>query len=252
MKRAFLMSLAVGAVMGCSSPPKESAETSTNAILGGKEDPNDPSVVAIYAKVPGADKGGLCTGEVVSPTVVLTAAHCTLEDEIGEGAVWHVIPGPGIKDVPEDQWLEVEKVDHDPAFDINNVTAGHDVGVIVLKKPTDIKPLKVNRKPLDAAQVGQNVRLVGYGLDDGINQTGAGIKREVEVPIDGLDKNLIETGTFMQGSCNGDSGGPAFLNIDGEETIVGVTSYGFAYCLYHGYYTDVGAYGDFLDQYLPK
>ena len=250
MKRAWLGLLALGLIGCAGNSGTENSGQSSDEIIGGQIDTADPSVVAVYAAVPGAQKGGLCTGEVVAPTVVLTAAHCTLADEIGKGAVWHVIPGGSIKDVPKDQWLEVSKVDHDPAFSMQNPAAGHDIGVIVLKSPTRLTPFPVNTTPLTASLVGQQVRLVGYGLDNPFQQTGAGIKRQVTVPIDNIDDKVIETGRFLQGSCNGDSGGPAFMTINGRETIVGVTSYGLPYCLYHGYYTRVDLYSDWLRQYI--
>jgi hypothetical protein len=48
------------AAMGCSGSVGGDAKvdhtaTQQSPIIGGEDDPNDPSVVAVYAKVPGAD-----------------------------------------------------------------------------------------------------------------------------------------------------------------------------------------------------
>ncbi|WP_394842407.1 trypsin-like serine protease [Pendulispora brunnea] len=250
MKQAWLWAVALLAA-GCSAEARNEAptdESTDQKIIGGVDDPNDPAVVAVYARVPGATKGALCTGEIISPTVVLTAAHCITE--VDPGSVHHVIPGFKFKEVPESQWLAVKETHADPQFDAQNLPNGHDIGVLILQEPTTIAPLPFVRTPLPDSVVGQSVRLVGYGLNDGFGQTGAGIKREVTVPINSMDDKTLETGTFSKKSCNGDSGGPAFLKIDGKETIVGVTSYGIIYCLGYGYYTRVDKYTAFIDQYL--
>ncbi len=48
----------------------------------------------------------------------------------------------------------------------------------ILAEPiTDIAPIPWHRSPLTSSFTGQDARLVGYGLNDGFNQTGAGTKR---------------------------------------------------------------------------
>ena len=71
---------ALALVVGCGGSPLERVGSGSSAIVGGEEDPGDPAVVAIYA----ASSAGsaLCTGEVIAPRVVLTAAHC-IPDRLG-------------------------------------------------------------------------------------------------------------------------------------------------------------------------
>ena len=63
---------------------------------------------------------------------------------------------------------------------------------------------------------------------------------------------LIGVGDSRHGTCNGDSGGPAFMRIDGVETIVGVTSYGNADCSDGGFDARVDSDLAFIDTYLPR
>ena len=58
--------------------------------------------------------------------------------------------------------------------------------------------------------------------------------------------------TAATGTCNGDSGGPALMKIDGVETIVGVTSYGNADCSDGGFDARVDSDLAFIDTYLPR
>src|SRR5437764_96629 len=103
-----------------------------------------------------------------------------------------------------------------------------------------------------SASTGKPLRVVGYGLDDGVQQTGAGVKRQVLTKLRSIASMLIGVGDTRHGTCNGDSGGPAFMKIDGIETIVGVTSYGNADCSDGGFDARVDTDLAFIDAYLPS
>src|ERR1041385_802699 len=93
-------------------------------IIGGVTDNGDPSVVAIFAHQPGATSGSLCTGSVISPTAVLTAAHCVDPAVVGAGNQFDVYTGTIFgQSAP----LAVASTTFDPAFDVNNLTNGHDI-----------------------------------------------------------------------------------------------------------------------------
>src|SRR3954447_21963744 len=84
--------------IGCgqASAPASAVMEEADPIVGGSADTDDPSVVAVYGQQPGATSGFLCTGSVIAPTVVLTAAHCVLELETGSGATFTVITSPDV------------------------------------------------------------------------------------------------------------------------------------------------------------
>ena len=222
-------------------------------IIGGHIDYGDPSVVAIFAHQPGASQGSLCTGSVISPTAVLTAAHCVDPAVAGSGNVFEVYPGTNLGDsVP----LAVESTVFDPAFDIENLTAGHDVAIVKLAMPTDLDPIPYG--PL--AWVGGRVRIVGYGMDTHLTNipgipSGVGTKRTANAKLNDANDLLLSIGNTNRQTCHGDSGGPALQWIDGEEVIVGVTSFGTdvppnVVCIYGGVDTRLDNYLDFIDANL--
>src|SRR5262249_1143305 len=149
-------------------------------IIGGVTDSGDPSVVAIFAHQPGATSGAVCTGSVISPTTVLTAAHCVHPAVAGAGNQFDVYTGtvPG-QSAP----LAVAPTPFDPAFDPNNPENGHDVGIVKLAAPTALAPLAVNRS---APSTGA-VRLVGFGMNTHLNvaqlPTGVGTKRQATTQL---------------------------------------------------------------------
>jgi V8-like Glu-specific endopeptidase len=239
-------------VAGCGQPaePPSVVMESNDPIVGGSLDDGDPSVVALYAQQLGAQTGYLCTASVISPTVLLTAAHCVSPTETGADARFVVLTSANVNRRGGGQQLAVREVHANPLWSADHLEAGHDQGIVILAQPTTLKPLPFNRDPLPAADVGSKLRIVGYGLDDGSLQTGAGVKRQALTSLRAISAKLLRVGDSRHGTCNGDSGGPAFMDVDGVETIVGTTSYGNATCTDGGYDARVDVDLDFIDQYL--
>src|SRR5678809_1164168 len=71
MKFSSLAALLLAGCIGSSVGSKQSA------IVGGTTDSGDPAVVLVIIGDPNGGYIYMCTGEVISPHVVLTAGHCT-------------------------------------------------------------------------------------------------------------------------------------------------------------------------------
>lgn len=249
---ALLLTFAFSFACGCGGEVVDPNGDDSSAIIGGRADSGDPSVVALFAHQPGANRGSLCTATVISPTKLLTAAHCCAPSAIGAGNVFDAYAGPRFDNTA--RWLPVARCDYDPQFDINNLSAGHDIAVATLRNATTLAPIPYNPYALGASAVGAQLRLVGYG-DNAHNTAGAGIKRQLVTTIDNVYDGFLHIGGSNQQTCHGDSGGPAFGIINGVEMIVGITSFGYDrsrndVCYGGGYDTRVDRYTRFIQAHL--
>jgi len=223
-------------VLACGSQGEPGSMASTSAdIVGGSETSALPAVgMLVYDGQPH------CTGTLIGPRTVLTAGHCTSGFSASR---MKFLLGPDVS-VPE-KVLGVAAVRPHPNYDGDAVT--NDIGYVALSGDAPIAPLGVNPLAMDASWVGKSLLFVGYGNNDGYAGTGAGIKRAVIMPISKVTSGAFEYTTRGKNTCNGDSGGPAFVKDSlGNYLVAGVTSYGDFYCVSYGVDTRVDPYLTFL------
>lgn len=250
MKKMLALLVAV-ALCSCggTDPQIDSVDQS---IIGGVEIPAEmyPAVVSTYAIEPGAEGGALCTGTVISPTVVLTAAHCVSRDLVGQNAEFYVFRCANLNEGPCDPIAVADTIAHQ-GFNPRNPAAGFDVGLVFLAEPIDVEPMPINTQALAQNLVGKPVELVGYGLDKHFrNRATAGIKRHATEQLRSFNNMFVRHGQFFgKGICSGDSGGPVIMKINGVEKVIGVNSYGQILCFGQSSSTRVDSY---LDWILPK
>ena len=220
------------------------------AIPGGQvdEDNTYSNVGAVVGMPPdgsGPFVGG--SGILVHPRVLLTAGHVTFFMEQNPWTIPLTSISFGTDAFDPATWHEVEAVITHPNYNPNSLA--NDVGVIILKKPVNIREVPLANLPyegflddLEAAgllrQPSQGVaffRVVGYGstLDwpPRVIVPGDGWRRFADSEylnlLPGWLHLLQNLATADGGTAVGDSGGPAFwIEPDGTRVLVALASWG--------------------------
>jgi secreted trypsin-like serine protease len=153
-----------------------------------------------------------CSGVMVTPTRVLTAAHCMPAGTQQMAAVQWKSDG-NRSFVYATTWVA------HPGYTSNGEGLQNDVGVVTLKSgmsnPT--MPLLVS----SASKKGDEVFIAGWG-DPG-QTLAVGYARITKVTESHI--GYVYTGQASN-TCSGDSGGPAYRAIGGPAGVVGITSSG--------------------------
>ncbi|MBQ9395150.1 MAG: trypsin-like serine protease [Proteobacteria bacterium] len=207
-------------------------------------------------------KNGLvfCTGTLIMPNYVLTAGHCIADCDGSSDLLnnrKNMVIGIGQNYASPKAMYHPESFHLHPNFVCTDDDIQHDIAVIKLKesvpaeiaKPSIIVPTSLIPGSQEVDYVpGIKAVSVGFGLTNPANHNSVGVKYETERLVLAICPATIPEKSTMQcpevvkvtnqaaegfvyfydkttNVCSGDSGGPTFIERDGREYLLGVTSW---------------------------
>lgn len=191
------------------------APAPAGALVGPSEE--DPSFASHLVMVlnRGVDRAGFCTGVVIAPRVVLTAAHCVVATD--NMRVYYRGPGgePVLREIAATAIHPLYHAEA-PAKRIVSI----DLALIEIRAPLEAR---FSPAPLDesgAVEIGEPLKIFGYGLAlEGDGKTGGALraaKLTVRAPQSSILLWAEDPDHAGAGACTGDSGGPIVSAANGK------------------------------------
>jgi trypsin len=197
----------------------------------------------------------ICSGTLITPNVFLTASHCTIyyQQELAPaGYVAYVSLDPSIPfgdlTSSKTKLLSVSHVVTNPNYNQSQSDSG-DIGALILdRNVSGVTPATLPACGLLDQLVAQNglktavFTNAGYGLQNRVVSGGVPFFQDLN-PIPRMYSfssfNSLNGGylrlsqnasTGNGGTCFGDSGGPQFLTVNGQQLIASITITGDSVC----------------------
>jgi hypothetical protein len=190
----------------------------------------------------GQQRLSTCTGTLIAPDVVLTAAHCVdhrmdNQQKAPDQMALFVTFNPDAKAAMENKdFIGARYFGYHPDFNMQMqaqyLGVHNDVALVFLERPvTNVLPAAlITAEEASQIRVGAEVFMVGWGATSNAQEPSSGVRMCAKSEIYQVGSHETVIGSGATTKCKGDSGGPSYLGVQthyqNKVRLVGVTSRG--------------------------
>ena len=241
-------------LLSCSSPSEQTGSHRTDKVIQGQRAPQEESVVALTYD--GLIK---CTGTLIAPRTVVTAAHCIYTRSRGVP-----VPPENVVVIINSIWTESADV-IDYAFHPKwtgeahqaALLSGNDLALLYLDRALEASPIALDNIPA-SERIDSSGMIIGFGKTDPYDAQSAGIRHRASMKVLrtlGPNQQLLElvsSDEWYRGACHGDSGGPFMIDTPEKRVLSGVTSFGTSYCDGSSKYVSIASHLQWIEENISE